>query len=45
VDLAATWPVNKLFTAQLKYAGFSADNDNSGFTDTDKLWITLQLKI
>lgn len=45
LDLVATWPVNKLFTTQLKYAAFDADNSNSGFTDTDKVWFTLQLKI
>jgi Alginate export len=43
IDLAATWPVNKQFSAQLKYAGFSADGDR--YTDTDKLWVTLELKL
>lgn len=39
----ATWPVNEHFTTELKYAGFSADGDR--YTDTDKLWLTLQLKL
>lgn len=43
IDLSATWAVNEHFTTQLKYAGFSADSDR--YTDTDKLWLTLQLKL
>jgi hypothetical protein len=43
IDLVATWPVNEHFTTELKYAGFSADGDR--YTDTDKLWLTLQLKL
>ncbi|MCB1687495.1 MAG: alginate export family protein [Halioglobus sp.] len=43
IDLSATWAVNEHFTTQLKYAGFSADGDR--YTDTDKLWLTLQLKL
>jgi hypothetical protein len=43
VDLAATWPVNEHFTTELKFAGFSADGDR--YTDTDKVWLTLQFKI
>ena len=43
VDLSATWPVNQYFTTQLKYAGFSADSDR--YTDTDKVWLTLQFKL
>jgi hypothetical protein len=43
IDLAATWPVTEHFTTQLKYAAFSADGDR--YTDTDKIWLTLQLKL
>lgn len=43
IDLSATWPINQHFTTQLKYAGFSADGDR--YTDTDKVWLTLQLKL
>jgi hypothetical protein len=43
IDLAATWPINEHFTTQLKYAAFSADSDR--YTDTDKIWLTLQLKL
>ena len=42
-DLVATWPVNKQFTTQLKYANFSSDS--SRFSDTEKLWVTLQLQL
>jgi len=43
IDLAATWPVNEHFTTQLKFAGFSAAGDR--YTDANKLWLTLQLKL
>lgn len=43
IDLAATWPINQYFTTQLKFASFSSDSDR--YTDTDKIWLTLQLKI
>ncbi len=43
IDLVATWAVNKLFTTQLKYASFSSDSDR--YDDTDKVWVTLQLKL
>ena len=43
VDLVATWPINKQFSVQAKYASFSADS--SRYDDTDKGWITLQLKL
>lgn len=43
IDLAATWPINEHFTTELKFAGFSADGDR--YTDTDKLWLTLQFRI
>lgn len=43
IDLVATWPVNENFTTELKFAGFSADGDR--YTDTNKLWLTLQFRI
>jgi hypothetical protein len=43
IDLAATWPVNEYFTTELKFAGFSADGNR--YTDTNKLWLTLQFSI
>ena len=44
LDLAATWPVNETWNLQLKYANFSADN-SAPYEDTQKLWLTVQLKI
>lgn len=48
-DLVATWPVTKHLTTQLKYANFSSDRDDKragGYiSDTEKLWVTLQLKL
>ena len=43
LDLAASWPVNEYFSTQLKAALFNADGDV--YTDTNKVWLTLQLKI
>ena len=43
IDLVATWPINKQFSVQAKYASFSADS--SRYDDTDKGWVTLQLKL
>ena len=43
IDLAATWPVNEHFTTELKAAVFNADSDSH--TDTNKVWLTLQLKL
>lgn len=43
IDLAATWPVTENFTTELKFAGFSADGDR--YTDTNKVWLTLQFRI
>ena len=43
IDLSATWPVNEHFSTELKFAGFSADGNR--YTDTNKLWLTLQLKL
>jgi len=42
-NLVATWPINKQFTTQLKYADFDSDSDR--YTDTTKAWVTLQLKL
>jgi hypothetical protein len=44
LNLVATWPVNKMFSVQLKYASFDADSD-SGLTDTDKAWLSVNLKL
>ena len=43
IDLSATWPVNEHFTTELKFAGFSADSNR--YSDVNKLWVTLQLKL
>jgi hypothetical protein len=43
IDLVATWPINKQFTVQAKYADFDADS--SAFRDVKKAWMTLQLKL
>lgn len=43
IDLVATWPINKQFSVQAKYAAFDTDSDR--YTDTDKAWVTLQLKL
>ena len=43
LDLVATWAINKQFTSQLKYATF--DSDSVRYADTDKLWLTFQLKL
>jgi predicted porin len=44
LDLVATYPVTKNLTVQLKYAAFESD-DEDRYTDTDKAWVTVQLKI
>jgi hypothetical protein len=44
VDLVATWPFNKQFSLQAKYADFDS-NDSNRFADTTKGWLTLQLKL
>jgi len=44
IDLVATWPLNKQFSLQAKYADFDSKNSNR-FTDTTKGWLTLQLKL
>lgn len=44
IDLAATWPISKQFTLQLKYAGFSTD-DSRLYQDTDKAWLSAIFKI
>ncbi len=43
VDLVATWPVLSYLTLQAKYANFNSDNSN--FQDTEKPWLTMQLKL
>jgi len=43
IDLVATWPINKQFSVQAKYASFSADSDR--YDDTDKIWFSMQLKL
>jgi len=43
IDLVATWPINKQFSIQTTYAAFDADSIR--YTDTDKAWVTLQLKL
>ena len=43
LDLAATWPVNRNFSTQLKFAGFEGDRE--GYRDTYKVWVTLEAKI
>jgi len=42
-DLMGSWPLNKQFTTQLHYANFSSDSDR--YSDAQKVWLTLQLKI
>jgi len=44
IDLVATWPLNKQFSLQAKYADFDS-KDSSRFADTTKGWLTLQLKL
>jgi len=38
-----TWPISKQFSTQLKYANFSSDSDR--YSDAQKVWVTLQLKL
>lgn len=44
LDLAATWPVNETWSLQLKYANFFANN-SAPLEDTQKVWLSVQLKI
>ena len=44
IDLVATWPVNDWLTTQLKFASFDTDDEDL-YTDTDKLWVTAQVKL
>ena len=44
LDLQATWPINKMFTLQLKYANFNGD-DSVTYQDTQKAWLTVQFKL
>lgn len=43
VDLVATWPVLSYLTLQAKYANFNSDS--AAYQDTQKLWLTVQLKL
>ena len=43
LDLSATWPINKKFTLQAKFASFDADSDR--YSDTDKIWFVAQMKL
>jgi hypothetical protein len=44
LDLVATWPINSLWSVQLKYASFNSD-DKARYSDTDKAWLTVNLKL
>jgi len=44
IDLSATWPVNKYWNLQLKYANFDT-KDAALYQDTQKAWLTVQFKI
>lgn len=37
-DMVATWPINEIFNAQLKYADYQSDNYA---VDTEKFWVTI----
>lgn len=41
LDIVGTYKINKNLSAQLKYASYSAE---SHATDTDKVWLTLNMK-
>lgn len=41
LDMVATWPINPNTSVQLKYASYDADEL---LTDTDKIWMSLNLK-
>ncbi len=43
IDFVATWPFNDTLTLQAKLASFDTDDD-SRYTDTDKFWLTAQVK-
>ncbi len=42
-DFVATWQVVKQFSIEAKYATFESDTDR--YSDVDKAWVTLQLKL
>ncbi|NND66557.1 MAG: porin [Halioglobus sp.] len=44
LDLVATWPINKQWLVQLKYANFDSD-DEARFSDTEKAWFIVNLKL
>ncbi len=43
-NFIATWPVNKVLTLQGKFASFDTD-DASRYTDTDRIWLSAQVKL
>ena len=43
LNLVATWVINKQFSTQFKFASFDSDSDR--YSDTDKAWLTLHLKL
>ena len=44
VDLVATWPIDKRFSLEARYANFSSDN-SARFDDTEKFWLIAQMKL
>jgi hypothetical protein len=44
IDIIATWPASKNLSLQLKFASFSSD-DKVRFSDTDKIWLTVNFKV
>jgi len=43
IDLVAAWPLDKYITLKAEYAMFDTDDDTR-FSDTDKFWLTMQVK-
>lgn len=43
-DLSATWKVNAQLSVQIAFADFDSD-DSQRFSDTQKLWMTAQLRL
>ncbi len=44
IDLVAAWPLDKYITLKAEYAMFDTDDDTR-FSDTDKFWLTMQVKL
>ena len=44
IDLVVSWPLDKYLTLMAEYASFDS-SDDSRFSDTDKLWLTLRAKL